>query len=200
MKNNNYLHINHIIERIQRDGIAQYGFNEEEIKEWTYDALRKIKTKHTTKYSVTPLEVKDYAAKIPNNIYEIEGVYNSKDEELMTPIYSGQLKENNYIIENNYIYVAFETGVVYIAHTDIITDENGDPMIPDDIYYISAIEAYIKYKIGERAVLNNKLPAAFFQRLEQEWLFALPAVKGNNNMSIMKDQKKFRSISNRFIH
>lgn len=60
------------------------------------------------------------------------------------------------IIEGEVLRFNFRNGIVAIAYEKIKTDENGYPMIPDNISVITAIVYYIRYKQSEFEFFNNQ--------------------------------------------
>ena len=57
--------------------------------------------------------------------------------------------QDEYTIVENMLRFSFETGQIMISYLKQKLDENGYPMIPDDVSAIEAIEKYIKYKFFE---------------------------------------------------
>jgi len=84
-------------------------------------------------------------------------------------IYHNEQDEYN-IIEGKVLRFNFESGLVAIAYIRNMLDENGLPMIPDDISFITAIESYIMMKHSKREFYSGREGAA--QRLqlaEKDW-------------------------------
>lgn len=197
--NNGYVNIHHIIEKLHSTSLARYEWNESDIKEWVFEAIRKINNKNDKLYSVKVLEVTDYTALIPVEVETILEVYDYEESKLMNGIITGTVTDNSYFINNGTINVSFETGFLQMTYLETMMDETG-PLIPNENYYISAVTSYVQYKVGERAFFSDKMGGNQFNYLEREWLFYLPAVRGNNRLSILKDATRFQSISKKFTH
>lgn len=74
-----------------------------------------------------------------------------------------------YKLNNNYIFTGFKTGCVELVYIAIPTDENGLPMVPDDVRYIDAIGAYIAYMIYRKQFLTGKTSRDILEMAEQDW-------------------------------
>jgi len=199
----NYISIDRVIEKINRFKIPGGYWNIEEIKEWTYDALGAINDKHSKIKSSCYIELYSNKGKIPAEVESINNVINkdtNKRLELVQPY--KDLKENTYLINSGFIYTAMSNpnSVLIVDYYTVPVDENGDPLIPDNRLYISAIEAFLQYMIAKRAFMQGKILANQLQMLEQEWLFYLPAAINSQKMDIMKDPKRFGRLANKFIH
>lgn len=196
----NYISIDSIIEKINRNHIPGGEWNLDEIKEWTYDALSKINTPQARIKSIVTLEVADCKTRVPADVEVIEKVINTEDETVIEKsIYNRELKDNTYISNGGYLYFNFDAGEVTLNYYTAPIDDEGFPLIPDDNYYISAIESFILYMIGKRSFWKGKILQNQLAMLEQEWLFYLPAAITSQKMDIMKDSRRFRRISNRHL-
>jgi len=54
--------------------------------------------------------------------------------------------EYTYKVQNNYIFTSFKDGQVRMSYRGIVVDDEGYPMIPDDVKVEKAIENHIKYE------------------------------------------------------
>lgn len=194
----NYVTIKTIIEKLNRFNIPGGYWNVEEIKEWTYDALSAINTLEDKVELGCNVEIKDGKGILPNNLTNIKEVLEGESNYPMESTDIGRQfdRDLQYKLYNGHIYTDFNEGFVIINYLGFPEKDNS-PLIPDNRYYITAIESFIKYKIGERAYWENRILERQLQMLEQEWLFYLPAAQNSNKLNILKDSNKFRRISNR---
>ena len=196
-----YVNINSIIEEINRESIPNTYWNIEEIKEWIYKALSFIDTKVANIQASTIIEIIDNKGIIPAEVEKIDRVILVNDDDTEKELYyilaNEEINSNNYDINAGFIYVDFEEGKVTLNYYTIPIDEEGRPLIPDNIYYIQAVISYIKFKLGKRAYWQGKILERQADDLEREWLFYLPAAQNSKKMSILQDSKRFRKISNR---
>lgn len=72
------------------------------------------------------------------------------NKHLFGNIYNNYQTCNDYNIQGNVINVGFESGYVTIQYLRIPTDDEGFPLIPDDVSYSEAFFWYIAYHISMR--------------------------------------------------
>lgn len=197
----NYVGIDSIIERLNRESIPNTYWNIEEIKEWIYIALSFIDTKLSNIKTSATIEIVDGKGIVPADIEIIDRVITDDEspKELHYILTYEDLNSNNYDVQAGYIYVDFEEGKLTVHYFTSPIDDQGRPLVPDEVYYIQAIVSYIKFKLGDRAYWQGKILERQLDRLEQDWLFYLPAARNNKKMSILQDSKRFRKISNRYF-
>jgi len=208
-----YISINRIIEKINRFKIPGGYWNIEELKEWTYDALSAINDKTVRIGATKIIEIIDNKGKIPADVEAIQSIVNNalkesssdydKSRATMHEVLSHiPLEETTYIIVNGFIYTQLKEpkGSLTIYYYTVPLDEEGNPLIPDNRLYISAIEAYLQYMIAKRAFMQGKILHQQLQMLEQEWAFYLPAAINSQKMDIMKDAKRFGRLHNKYIN
>jgi hypothetical protein len=195
----NYITINTIIEKLNRFNIPGGYWNIEEIKEWTFDTLNSINTIEDKVEMSCNITITNGKGILPSNVSNIKYILEGETAYPMEETDIGREfnKELQYKIYNGYVYTDFDEGYVIINYLGYPEKDNS-PLIPDNNYYIKAVESFIKYKIGERAYWQGKILERQFQMLEQEWLFYLPAAQNSNKLNILKDSNKFRRISNRY--
>jgi len=72
-------------------------------------------------------------------------------------------------INNNHITLSVKEGQVCMAYLAIPTDNEGLPLIPEDVSYQLAVKKYLTMKIDYIAWRRGELQQAVFQHSEQEW-------------------------------
>ena len=197
----NYVSIDTVIEQLNRDYISGTHWNIDELKEWTYEALSKISTKISNVKAITEIEVIDGKAKIPAEVELIKRVVRidtSEKTELHELLPNYDLDDYTYLLNEGFIHVNFEKGLIELHFYTTPIDLEGRPMIPDTVYYKSAVVAFLQYKIGRRAYFAGKILENQLNHLEQEWYFYNSAAKANSKMKILQDSKRFRRLHNRF--
>jgi len=208
-----YITIERIIEKINRFKIPGGYWNIEEIKEWTYDALGAINDKTVRIKATKVIEMQDNKGKIPADVESIHSIinndlqastskYDNSRAEMHQVLEGYKIEESTYLISNGFIYtnMANPNTSLTINYYTVPLDEEGNPLIPDNRLYISAIEAFLQYMIGKRAFMQGKILGQQLQMLETEWLFYLPAAINSQKMDIMKDPNRFARLHNKYIH
>ena len=199
MLNPGYTSIERVVENVIRDT----GFTDEisfpDIVEWVFIAqelinipstyIKKVTDGNTDWNHYPPIEIVNYRGELPCDFHKLIGVREYCSKLPMINDSGNFLQSTNephidhysnitYTINNNYIFTNIETGQVEMAYWAFPTDEKGMPMIPDDVTYLKAIEAFLAHKISVRMWLQDKMSTDKKNYLEQEWLFYVKSVKG----------------------
>ena len=193
----NYISLDLILEKLNSIKIPGTTWNISEVKEWAWEALSLIGA--TKEFIETSIEVEiiDGKGEIPNNIHSIDTVLEGVSGYNMDKIPGNEnFRELTYKLNNGYIFTDFDKGSVIFRCYIFPFDEDGKPLIPDNEYFISAVYAFIRYRIGERAFWQNKIVGQQFQWLEREWLFYCPAAK---NASKMLDEDGRHSFKKKML-
>jgi len=114
---------------------------------------------------------------------------------------SNLLKDNcgtelSYNLSDCYIFTNFEEGEVEMSYKSLTVDEDGYPMVPDNIKYTQAVKAYVAEKIGQKLWLQNKLTADKFNFLQRErdWYIGAATSAG-----LMPSTDEMESWKNQFL-
>lgn len=73
-----------------------------------------------------------------------------------------------YMINDCYMFTNFEEGEVELSYMAFPTDEDGLPMVPDNVKYIQAVKAYIAEKVGQKMFIQGKMDGQRFNYLQRE--------------------------------
>ena len=74
----------------------------------------------------------------------------------------------SYTINGCYIFTNYKEGSLEMAYKAFPMDEDGQPLIPDNVKYIQAVKAYIAEKIGQKLFLQGKMDGQRFNYLQRE--------------------------------
>lgn len=212
--NGKYIDITYIIERIYRD----YGFDLEikydEILEWTWDVIALIGAPEAYVDKITdgstdmpdPIVIENYRGTLPNDLHHITM---ARDYETKMPMIcksSSYIKDTeqmfireaqySYIVNNNYIFTSFETGEVELNYKAFPTSNLGIPLIPDDIKFVMATQAYIAERIGFRLWMQEKMSRDRYEKLNEERLWYIGAAGTKARMPSISEME---AIKNRFL-
>jgi len=209
-----YIDITYIIERVYRD----YGFDLEikfdELIEWVWDVISLIgapasfidKITDGTEGMPDPIVIENYRGTLPSDLHHI---VLARDYDTKMPMIcksSSFVKDTeqlfvresqySYSVNNSYIFTSFETGEVELNYKAFPTNNLGMPMIPDDIKFVMATQAYIAERIGFRLWMQEKLTRDRYEKLETErnWYIGAAASKAQ-----VPSIDEMESIKNRFL-
>lgn len=137
---------------------------------------------YINKVTPSPIEIVDYKAPLPDDLITIRGVKVLVGDggislTYVTDLYhmesdceqsADKIQYYTYQIQNNVITTSFEKGDIVISYVALPLDDEGYPLIPDNIKAKMAIEYYILYRF--LAPLNDigKITDKAFFRITQE--------------------------------
>ncbi len=193
--NGKFVSVHTAIERAYRDLGMDEDFNVSDAIEWAGEALELIgRPMQLLSGEPALLKIENYKAKLPCDLHHIVTCKGAEDAECdedeydkgvnyiamrystdaFHHAYCSKSKDKDYQssltykVNNNFITTNFEKGLVSMAYLRIPTDGNGYPLIPDNIKYAMAVTGHLKYKLGFIRWMQGKMPAAVYQKLEQD--------------------------------
>ena len=209
-----YVDVAYVIERVYRD----YGFDLEvkydEVIEWIWDVISLIgapqplvdKISDGSDTMPNPIEIENFRGSLPSDVHS---VYLARDYESKMPMVCKQSSflrdmdqtfmrqsQYTYTLNNNYIFTSFEEGQVELHYKAFPTNSLGMPMVPDDIKFIMAVQAYLAERIGFRLYMQDHITRDKYQKLEQERLWYVAAA-GTKAQTPSIDEME--GIKNRFL-
>jgi hypothetical protein len=99
-----------------------------------------------------------------------------------------------YVIKGGYIKTNIENGFIMLAYQAIPTDDEGYPMIPDNVSFIEAIYWYITMKLLYPQWASGQVRDAVYADAKRSWNFYCKQAYGNSMMPNGAEQ--FESIKN----
>lgn len=81
------------------------------------------------------------------------------------------IPQATYKLENGYILPNFENGFLAVSYKAIPVDEDGFPLIPDNIKFKNAIKYHIMWKLAFMKLIQGKISGQAYQIIERdrEW-------------------------------
>ena len=186
-----------IKELISSRPIYNIQWNPSDLTEWTFRALRKLQVADTDILMSKNTTPSANRVKLPKHIIEINAVYDLNSMNKMQEVFTDEaIGELQYKTNGGYLLFNDKQEDVLIEYMALPIDDNDQPLIPDNEYYISAVEAYIRYMLSEKGYYQRKVVINEVQRLEQEWNFYLIATKSESKMMT---NDRFKTIRNKYI-
>lgn len=179
----NYTTIRTVIENLQRDVEYDNELNIYDIAEWTWQAMDSIGARTAMEEKETVIEIEDYMGELPFDFKVINGIRNQESKINMIPSSDIHFQENNnnantpplavntYKISHKFIFTDFKEGNIDLSYNAIKLDDEGFPLIPDETRYLSAVEAYIRYKMDYKLYRIGQVTRVIYEESKQHWLF-----------------------------
>lgn len=204
--------------------------------EWIGEGMMKIGafpsfvTKVTGKDGFPLLEIDDYQAKLPSDLYTVNQVAYSKTNQgpfypmryaagsfsshnTMTAPTTVTTSDNNdyqpstqsgtqfsgdyyYSIAGNWVKTNIRAGYLLISYQAIPTDEDGYPMIPNDVSFFEALYWYVNMKITYPQWKNGQVRDAVYYDAKSSWNYYRKQAYGN---AMMPNGDQLESIKNTWI-
>lgn len=215
MFNGNYRSIYHVIESLYRDEGYSHDINMSDMVEWTAEAMALIgatlayEKKVTGMNDVTPtIKIEDWRGELPCDLHRVQqcreyctktpmrcttDTFHKGYQDGRTPDF-GIETDLTYELNDCFIFTNFKEGEVEMAYLAHKTDENGFPMVPDEIKYIRAIKSYLRHKIDHRMWRKGLISEKIKVDSEQEWYLDCKAadveskLRGFDYMESIKNQ------------
>ena len=210
-----YISSKAILNRLYRDLGINNEIDENDFVEWASDALRLIGAYSQYQEVSECVDLVDGKAKLPCDFHKLVDIhYKGQPMHWATNTNAANYQctncnipvcdvcdlnfyiNNSYLITNINVTTTANLCMVYLATP---VDEEGYPMIPDDIYYEKAIAAYVTFMIDNQAWRSARISDKVFARSEKEWLFYVGAAKGSANMPNAAQLNNLGNIWQRLI-
>ena len=212
--NGKYVDVALVIERVYRDNGFDLEVKYDEVIEWVWDVISLIGAPQAFVDRITdgstnmpkPIDIENYRGELPNDLYS---VYLARDYDTKMPMVcksSSFLKDMDqvfvresqysYTLNNNYIFTSFEEGQVELHYKAFPTNSLGMPMIPDDVKFVMAVQAFISERIGFRLYMQDHITRDKYNKLEQERLWYVGAAGTKAQIPSIDEME---SIKNRFL-
>jgi hypothetical protein len=186
-----HVDVSYIIERVYRDNGFDLEIRYDEVVEWIWDVISLISVPQALIDKVTdgstdsafpmpdPISIVNYRGELPVDLHH---VVLARDYESKMPMLcksspyirdtENQLyvreSQYTYTLNNSYIFTSFETGDVELHYKAFPTNALGMPLVPDDIKFIMATQAYVAERIGFKLWMQDKLAGQKYSKLEFE--------------------------------
>lgn len=106
---------------------------------------------------------------------------------------------SNIRTNNNQSIVETENPSICIVYLAMPVDEEGYPMIPDNVYFQKAIVAYITYMLDRQDWRKGKCTDKVKEESEKEWMFYVGAAKGAANMPNTQQMERIKNVWRRML-
>jgi len=162
-----------LLERLNREKPKNMKIPIGTIKEWVFEAMRKVESRAMFIEKTVVLEVKDGMVEIPKHAVYLKEVIS--EVAIMKKVDSMDYSIDNfasYYINGRYLYTNLPDGtkLELIIHS-MPVDNMNNPLIKDDEYLIKAIISYILHMEARKMWMSDIFSERKYREYEREWLF-----------------------------
>lgn len=125
--------------------------------------------------------------------FTLETTYTVEDEQSGVIEFSNDL---TYVVVPGYIKTNVKEGYIMLAYTRIPVDEDGYPMIPDDVSFMEAIYWYINMKLLYPQWKDGRIRDAVYYDARRSWNYYCKQAYGN---ALMPNADQLESIKNAWL-
>ena len=225
MNNGKFIKMDRVIENVYRD----YGFDNLDwihCVEWIGECLDLIGAPRTYIEKSTdgneklnhpsPVTIADNRGKIPCDLYKVDSVFRcvggnlipmrvSTDSTHLSYFCSGSKDIINdsdltYKLNNGIIHTNFAEGEVVFVYLANPTDDQGYPMVPDNIKFIKACQSYIASKVLMKKLIQGKtLNPNVVHSIEQDTMWYTAAADSSARIPTVDDMESWKNNFIRLI-
>jgi len=195
-----YKSIKTLISKLYRDLNINTELPEDSIIEWVAEALNIIGAFSQYDSISDCLELVNGKAKLPCNFYKLVDItYKNKPlywssnsvatnygcHNCQIPTHNSNNCGHTFYLNNSYLITSLDstdTDGVCIVYLGMPVDEEGFPMIPDDVMYDKALTAYVVYMLDKAEWRKGKITDKVKADSEADWLFYVNSARGAANM------------------
>lgn len=205
---NGYTSVKTVIAKVYRDLNLQEEDRWVSMVEWAAEALLFIGAFPQFKPKDEIIDIEGYKGSLPCDYYKtVQVMYGTIPLTMATGSFDftddcddcHNLKTRHtfvYSINDSYIFTNFKNGQLCLSYLAFPVDEDGFPLIPDNVSYREAVYHYIVKKLFYPDYISGKLNPNIYQDMEAEWDAHCMQARGKANMP---DVDKMQSIMNQFV-
>lgn len=184
-----------IIAKLYRDLGSNVELNESDIYEWIGEGLLKIGSYSQNIDKSTTLTIANHRVALPCDfIQPIDISHNSMpmswaSKSMITNYFCDTCNnipscctQDTFYIQDGYLNTSFEDGDVCLVYQAVATDDEGFPMVPDNVYFDEALASYCTFKLDRIAYRQGNIPKDAYKESERDWLWYVNSARGSANM------------------
>jgi len=216
-----YTSINNILATVYRNLQINSEINELDVAEWIYEALSMIGAYSQYNEISTCLELSSGKAKLPLNFEKLVDVRyknlplywatntNARNYQCSSceiPVCNSGECDYTFYINDSYIITNLKTPTtesdtsnLCMIYLGLPVDDNGYPLVPNDIYYIKAVTSYIIHMIDYSEWRKAKITDKVYQESEKNWLFYVNSARGSANMPGLAQLENLKNVLQRLM-
>jgi len=198
-----------IIAGLYRDLGINTEINEADVAEWIGEALNLIGSYSQMEEVSTILTVSNYRVELPCSFVYLKDIthngrplswssksaannYNCPDCNTIPSCCT----EYNFYIHDGCLNTSLEKGDLCMVYLGVPVDDEGFPLVPDDVYFDKALKAYVTYMLDRIQFRRGSVPEVIYKESKQDWLFYVNSARGS---AYMPDSAKMEKLKNVWV-
>lgn len=214
-----YISFNTVIAKIYRTLGNNNELNYGDMVEWAAEALSLIGAYSQYDEISECLTLTNGKAKLPCGFYKLVDInyknkpvywatntnaHNYQCHNCRIPACSGGGCQYTFYINDSYLISNIEDendveSNICIVYLGIPVDEEGIPLIPDNVYYQKAIESFIIYMLDYQDWRKSKIADKIYLDSEKNWLFYVNSARGAANMPNTAQLEQLKNVMRRLL-
>lgn len=204
--------IKSIIAGLYRDLGVNTEINEQEIVEWVAEALNLIGSYAQLEEVSSIITIANHRVLLPCGfLYPKDITFRGKSLSWSTKSAANNYQcedcnriptcctDYNFYISDGYIHTSLPEGDLCIVYLSIPVDEEGYPLVPDNVYFDKALKAYCTYMLDRIQFRRGLIPDKVYQESKVDWLFYVNSARGSANMPDSAQMERLKRIWVRLI-
>jgi hypothetical protein len=201
-----------IIAGLYRDLGTNTEINEQDTVEWIGEALNMIGSYPQLQEVSTVLTVANHRVELPCDFAYLKDLTH-KDRPMYWSAKSAANNYNcpdcndiptcctdyNFYIQDGYINTSVESGDLCMVYLGIPVDEEGYPLVPDEVYFDKALKAYVTHMLDRIQFRKGLLPEVVFRLSEKDWYFYVNSARGAAYMPNAAQMERIKNVWVRLI-
>lgn len=201
-----------LIAGLYRDLGINTELDESSIIEWVGEALSMIGSYAQNKEVSTILTVTNHTVTLPCDfIYPKDVTFQGKPLSWSTKSAANNYKceecekipkcctEYNFYISDGCLNTSLESGDLCIVYQAIPVDEEGFPLVPDNVYFDKALKAYVTYMLDKIQFRRGLIPEVVYRESSRDWLFYVNSARGSAYMPDASQMERLKRVWVRLI-
>lgn len=208
-----FVSVGTVLDKLYRDLNINKEINFYNVVSWCNEVLLKVGAYSQFKENKVFIELEDGKGNLPGGFYKIiDLIYNYKPLHWASNTsainYGAEncgipncCTEHSFYIENNCLITDIK-GInkkVQITYLSMFVDEEGYPMIPDDVYFQEACAKYVTYMLDYQEWRKGLIPDKVLQKSEIDYLFYINSARGSANLPNVQQLENLKNIIVRMI-
>jgi hypothetical protein len=215
----NYISIKAVLSRLFTNPLME-GISEADVAMYLADCMKLIGAPMSYEDKVATITISNYRGELPcellyiqqtrkketgtNNLYPMRyasDTFHSAYHQVGSPDFVTMPSNYDwtYSLNNGMIYTNFKEGVIEQSYKGLKVDEDGLPMIPDNVKFEKAVEEYIKSQWYRRQWELGKISDKVLDKAEREYMWYVGAAGTAAQLQSIDQAETFRAAFTRIL-